>query len=732
PIISWDIVSKFSMSGLAHTFQKHAPITWQVVSKALNFGKETKADGYRPSDIIASSIISELVFGNNSWTNLMAISRSLVLFGTKANQTVYRVGSRLAQCVPYSTVREALVTMSTAERTLLMRRFADPDAEPPIVLFDNIQNYDRVYDVRMGRDNKMITGCMGTSVKMEDCPKDAFDIGPIQANIENGARRNVTATEIMGKIDDIHIDNILCYHWADVLVSYVPSLALYRSELSEKFEKNTMKHQINKQRHTKVFPLGTNSANEASTKGVKEAIADFLHQLGIKASNIGNRLIFFHGDGKTFDGIHKMKKYVSGSRNTYSKLRFVRPVLELWHTKWTDLSRICRTHWGGSRSTSDPSSLGFMAKAINVASPTDFHKVHFYNSKHLVDVVTRGHILQRWEAYLKTNDLVEYYRILAEESHLPSLHLIIQDAAHLSQMYSTSQAHVRARMPPSDHADDAPRGPAWPSPPAANSSSASGKTPATSRRTHPEADWVLANSILLLRDGIYFLEVCRAVKLGDIGRVWEMLKKIWVFTFAGAGNTNYTAYLIEMFINIEREYPKATRDALFNNWLVNLEGKPGHFHELDLMQEHFNKWLEEHAQHTGKQFDDPWYRNVLSMHVHQFLRLTRELEKDVHLEARRKSHTEPHKDNELREVIRICHQHDLHLRRNGRDFGHHAQDDFSVGYRKLGAEGKLEKYIKSTLQEWHNTNTRSPLPTGQEDASTYLEVLNPFVDDVVN
>lgn len=37
-------------------------------------------------------------------------------------------------------------------------------------------------------------------------------------------------------------------------------------------------------------------------------------------------------------------------------------------------------------------------------------------------------------------------------------------------------------------------------------------------------DWVLANSILLMRDGIWFLEVCRAVALGDIGRVWEVLK----------------------------------------------------------------------------------------------------------------------------------------------------------------------------------------------------------------
>ena len=39
-----------------------------------------------------------------------------------------------------------------------------------------------------------------------------------------------------------------------------------------------------------------------------------------------------------------------------------------------------------------------------------------------------------------------------------------------------------------------------------------------------KGDWALANSILLLRDGIWSLEVCQAVATGDIGRVWEVLK----------------------------------------------------------------------------------------------------------------------------------------------------------------------------------------------------------------
>ena len=107
-----------------------------------------------------------------------------------------------------------------------------------------------------------------------------------------------------------------------------------------------------------------------------------------------------------------------------------------------------------------------------------------------------------------------------------------------------------------------------------------------------------------------------------------------------------------MYCNITFEYPKATRVALFNNWLVNLKGQPGHFHELDLMQEHFNFWLEELAQHKGKEFGDEWYRNVLAMHVHRFLRLKEEIESSVLLARQKKTHTNVETSNEVSVVMR--------------------------------------------------------------------------------
>lgn len=175
-----------------------------------------------------------------------------------------------------------------------------------------------------------------------------------------------------------------------------------------------------------------------------------------------------------------------------------------------------------------------------------------------------------------------------------------------------------------------------------------------------------------------------------------------------------------MLCLIELELPARTRMVLMDNWLVNLKGQPGHFQEHDLMQEHFNFWLEELSQHKGKEFDDKWFRRTIAPHVHRFLRIKDQMEASVALKPRRKEHTEPPKTNEIREVMRLCRQADLHRRRDGRLCGSKAEDQFGKGYAKLAFEGKLDKYIDKSLAVWRSENVERETPEGVRDLSVYL------------
>lgn len=124
---------------------------------------------------------------------------------------------------------------------------------------------------------------------------------------------------------------------------------------------------------------------------------DFLRtQMGVTEENLNDRLFVFSGDGKTFDVLQRLKKYLSTHKGKYESLQCVVPMLELWHTKWTDLSRVVRCHFGKD-SPNDPSTLAAAAKKAECPTPNDLRKVDFYQGAHLVNLALDANLLNCWE-----------------------------------------------------------------------------------------------------------------------------------------------------------------------------------------------------------------------------------------------------------------------------------------------------------------------------------------------
>lgn len=140
------------------------------------------------------------------------------------------------------------------------------------------------------------------------------------------------------------------------------------------------------------------------------------------------------------------------------------------------------------------------------------------------------------------------------------------------------------------------------------------------------------------------------------------------------------------------------------------------------MQEHHNFWLEDLAQHKGSEFDDHFYRNIISMHVHHFLRLKEQMEERVSLKARGKKHTAPHLQNELREMMTLLRQKEVLLRWPGRNEGFRAVDDFRTGMQML-QDGKIADFIART------TTHRDILGRGTTAAQSMASNLALFDED---
>lgn len=105
---------------------------------------------------------------------------------------------------------------------------------------------------------------------------------------------------------------------------------------------------------------------------------------------------------------------------------------------------------------------------------------------------------------------------------------------------------------------------------------------------------------------------------------------------------------------------------------------------MDLLQEHSNFWLEDLAQFKGKEFDEPYYRQVISPNVIEFLGLKDEMEETVSLKRRSKKHGATGMDNELQATMKLFREEEVECFRKGRMYSNvDRSEDFTRGFETL-------------------------------------------------
>ncbi|KAJ3515928.1 hypothetical protein NLJ89_g1460 [Agrocybe chaxingu] len=678
--VTWNAIREFSMKRLERIAERNAPVMTFLVNVyttpdflTKESDEQISRSAYRPQNLNVIDSIMSMTFTRSSRANLYAMCRGIWLFATKASNTIFRVASRVGDAVSYTSINNALREMSKAKRTLLKSNVAA--GKHYIVVSDNVQTYVKPKDRRIGKVNKMISGLAATAVEMQDYLPEAFNLRALLERQALQERRQLTTHLILSDLDLKHIENVAVAEFLHALINFVPQLSTYQQDLHTHKKSTISKNPIRGNRKSNIIPLATNSSNEMLLQEMRSGILDFAStQMGITAENLNDTLSIWSGDGKTFNMFLLMKKILASEPDDFNSFRWLVPLLELWHTKWTDLSRVVRTHWG---SIGDPSSLAMVAQLAECPTPSDMRKVDFYDGSHLVNLALDAHLLNCWDY---------------------------------------------ARYPHGGNPQKAPQGRPWVptvtqpvNPPPTTTTDNDEIEPLPIPAGVNTGDITLANSVLFIRNAIWWREVCRAIAEGDTGRVWEVMKH-WLFTFTGSGNPYYSQFLLELYCNFKWEFPPELKDAIFQNWLVNPHGQPGRFIEMDLMQEHFNFWLEDLAQHKGKEFDEPFYREVLSMNVDDFLKLKDEMEDAASLKQRTKKHGTTDLGNELRAVMDKFRDEQVNCYRAGRNEGVGAPDDFANGMRTLEAT-KIRDFISkstifSTVLRMHNNDeVPATLPT---------------------
>ncbi|EIW62772.1 uncharacterized protein TRAVEDRAFT_113893, partial [Trametes versicolor FP-101664 SS1] len=600
-----------------------------------------------------------------------------------------------------------------------------------ILRTDNVQQYLKRREARIGRESAMKVGMSAMASEVLDFTPQAFDVDDKLRRIREDKRKDLTVNQLLSWIDFGHTSRVSALHWLQALVTYVPELEDMKTELATLFRTHAGKIPLPRHK-TDIYPMPTVGKNENITTEFRDALLDFLGQIGQKDKDYDRRLVLIGGDGLTYEHLLQIKGYMADQEDDFRRFELVEPFLKTWHTGMTHLSMLNEVHWG-SYLTADPSKLGYTAGKIGQKAPSNLKKWDYYPTawRTWLDLDTR--MLDCWRVFFGAEDLFDYFKSEHANKQVPTLAELLEMATTLYHRYASQRAYESARegVIAKDGKFAIPDGKTW-QPSVQQSSSAtvlktsgtakgkqskSGKEKATVAPSEPFAgDQSLSDSIMLMHESILSRELAQAVAVGDPGRVYEAVK-VSLFSFAGSSHTKYTGYTLEMIVNLELESSPALKEMFLKNWLINPSGESGRWVEGDIHLEHINLILETMLEHKDAEWDDAYIRTVVAPNVSHFVTRKNTYREGLGLAKRRSAHTSPHCRPEVIKLLEAFKEEDLHRFRKGQHYAASGSSDSDPSLRDVNLfaqglaglrEGRLEKWkAESRARRMHYNEQRS-------------------------
>ncbi|KAJ7573714.1 hypothetical protein C8J56DRAFT_1008216 [Mycena floridula] len=685
----WADIGASTASTTAEILKHHQPLAFHFMS-VIAGQAEPDANGViaprkrRPIEMVITHALGALDFSRNSQAKRLALARGLLYFAASAPS---RVGTMPA----YTTIYKALKHLADQSAAHLRTVGADP-LKWGVVILDNVQAYKRKRDMRIGGVDSMTTGTAATFVEVATMDPQAVCYDDKLRRIKENKRASLTVDKLLSLINSDHLEIIGSLQWLHTLVKYIPQLAKYKLMVTTLYQTRAAKQQV---------------PNEASTTELKDATLDFLEQIGQTREKHLRRVQPFGGDGSTFQNFLNIKHYLQFHPHEFESFGLLEPLLQGWHTMWTDLCRVFKTHWG-TEGSKDPSTLGHSTGKIGRPAPPNLKKVDYFPCLQLGYTVLDARMLDCTRVSFGVPDLFQHFALLGAKKEIPEFEDLEKLSRKLFRAYSTTRSYYEALHGATDEESEwcqaVPKGSDWiglldddpdqetsetkPAKKIRKKKEAKSKAKKDSKGTmKPETvkppftgDRVLAKSTALMRDMLICREAAMASASGDVGRFYEALK-VMLFTFAGSTHTNYMKYLLETLANLELESSEQLREALLSMMVVCLNGVD--FICGDWLQEHHNKLIEFMVEHKGKEFDSPFIRHIISQNLHHFSRIKKELRDGVGLSRHSAHHSDPHTRPEIKELLRQYSLHELHSRRPGRTIDESDVDNFSQAARVL-------------------------------------------------
>ncbi|KAH9847961.1 hypothetical protein C2E23DRAFT_871531 [Lenzites betulinus] len=428
--------------------------------------------------------------------------------------------------------------------------------------------------------------------------------------------------------------------------------------------------------------LETVEVDESSYDGTDKLCNDiWLTQMGLGSEDAKRRLgeeslLVWVGDQLTVDRIRGLTRYRYADPNSFSRMEWLEPVFGWFHALMAFANSLHTQYLGTSVGIGLRRAFETLGRKGLVKTETK--GVFWHHLNEALWHVGEGNFLQLWATAGNVDHAADLVTCTPEEL-----------LAILDKLY---EEHIVQRA--QEDMDDLPE------------------------HKHDEVAWQMA---MFSADLLGYFNLCEAMRLGDVGRMEDLLPTM-LFRFAGGGNHKYAVEVLELLHKLRSEWPEELRTYIRTYcWLVNFSGKHDGFLAVDMAQEHNIKDIKV----TWRSFG-PGATLSYIQKVSPAIPVLRAVKANIasqfsSIQGRGTRHGTPEKAADIERMVAMFCGFQAHTVEEGRNIkggeSDHATDYVTLGATKLQVEGMVERWWSDRLFERATTEVWA-LPDRMDECTT--------------
>ncbi|KAF9791033.1 hypothetical protein BJ322DRAFT_1000129 [Thelephora terrestris] len=637
---------------------------WEILdSSTTRKGKSRNKHPHNPQKIV-SFVISQLAFCRNRRANIFQKFLSLYLKGcglaTRAFDTLSSLGVTTSQKWAFTGI-DHLVQSAQQKYTL------DVQTRLFILSHDNVNIPFRVYEPSATRQSHFDNGTATTLYTFPQTVGMTLDAATFRESCRAGRERPIDGGTVLTVNSDANLRTKPRFiHWILRFLLEAPEFDLshYKYRDSEILQPPPPVNQLQwgDAHKTTQYMLPTAHIDESTYEGNDEIVAAMLKCIGFSSTEelkrVGQeRVVVWVGDQLTVSRLRGLQNLRLHDWNTFERMAWMVPMFGWFHLQMAFANSLHAQYYGPK------AALGF-SHAFDILQRKGLHSTSTQGTFHhtfegALFVVGAARFRDVWKQVAGVENLEELQRKQPAELH--------DLAVEIWESYGSTGATVKLGNSEAD--EDA------------------------------DADELLSITIRFNRDLLDYFELDEAIKVGDVGRMEDMLPRL-LFRFIGGGNNKYVVEVLELLQGLHREWTEEVRDYVRRYcWLVNFTGHQNGFCPIDLAQERHDSYQQlKNPQHTFASFGPGitgGYIAKISAAIPSFRKLKDHFEHEWNSYSRYQKHTHPDYQDDIKRLERTYTAAKLHRRVPG---------------RKLSENLKYTDYIHEGSKA---VNSGKPIPNWQ-------------------